>query len=492
MVAAAASGQPNTKSVWQSIMLLLAAGIGSGVMVLPRAMAAVGPELMITSFIIGWMISSLTTWILFSAVVEARSQPELIMSVSSRLLSASSPRLLVALGVEANDPQATNPSGTGDPISPSSHTQPLMSPPGGSSMERRRSTSFYDYKDIKGKKGKTAPPLPGPSYADLVSMASAPMWMTVLDLVLLVHQQLALTVYFLFISQFIAKLPLPHPFSALPPAYTIPVIALLATPLAQLDSVGGLARLASISPAVLFLMMISIVYRWHVPEPHMVKDEGPGHPDAHAFPAVFCIAVFSFMWHTNCVTVARELKDPSPSRCLLVVLTATTVLLVAYIAVAYFGYLTFGQKLCSVPTIMMLYEVHDTPFMLVRFGLSISLFVAIPLNVYPVRESVLSLLKPSPTQPSALYQKAMTHQGALSAVLVCIPAVAAYLFQDVVTQIITCIGGSLVSLLMIGFPVVIVSRLVMREQVVFWLQLPAIFIVLFLMLASLGLVGRPI
>ena len=194
------------------------------------------------------------------------------------------------------------------------------------------------------------------------------------------------------------------------------------------------------------------------------------------------------MWHTNCVTVARELRDPSQFRCCLVVFTSTTVLLVAYTSLAYFGYETFGQKLRSVPTIMMLYSPSDPLFMAVRFFLSISLFVAIPLNVYPVRESVLSLIKHNCSKQA--HDRSVEYQGLLSVVLVMVPAFCAICFPYV-TQIITVIGGTLVSFLMIVFPIFI-GELVLPMAWVRVFQLLTLAFVPQLIAASLGWYGKPI
>ncbi|CAE7595618.1 SLC38A6 [Symbiodinium natans] len=476
------SGTPGSRSAFESIMLLLAAGIGSGVMVLPRAMAAVGVPLMTLMFVFGWLISSLTTWILFRAVADSRSQPESIMTISSRLLSGSTPNMLGLISPQALGSEL-------DPHDPHDPHAPFLSPGGGahSVLERKRSTSVYDYKDRKRTKETARPtlslPLPGPSYGDLLAMVWIPKMMVFLDLVLLVHQQLALTVYFLFISQFVAKLPY---LSDCPRDLFILLISVPATKLAQLESIGGLARFASISPAVLLFMMCGIFWRWLFPDNMAPADFSHG-PDPATAPAVMCIAVFSFMWHTNCVTVARELQDPSPTRCCLVVFVSTTVLLAAYTSLAFFGYETFGQRLRTVPTIMMLYSANDPIFMVVRFLLSISLFVAIPLNVYPVRESVLSLIRHN--FPKYL-DRVVNHQDFLSSILVVLPAILAINFPDV-TQIITVIGGSLVSFLMIVFPVFI-GELVLPMWVVWILQALAVVLVTFLITASLGLYGKPV
>ncbi|CAE7746433.1 SLC38A6 [Symbiodinium necroappetens] len=476
-------GKP--RSAVESIMLLLAAGIGSGVMVLPRAMAAVGPGAMLVLFIGGWLISSVTTWILFSAVTEARRQPETIMSISSRLLSNSmSSHSLVGL----ISPQAAR--GLDTPTAREPHDpHALLSPTAATVLERKRSTSVYDFKDRKSSK-QTArvveqAHLPGPSYGDLLAMVWPPSYMTLLDLVLLVHQLLALTVYFLFISEFMAKLPL---VSECPSPVVILILAVPASLLAQLESVGGLARLASISPFALLFMMFGVFYRYHYPDSGMApSDFSTAEPDHEAIPSVMCVAVFSFMWHTNCVTVARELRDPSATCRLFVVLTATTVLLFAYTSLAYFGYETFGQELRKVPTIMMLYSGDDPIFMTVRVLLSCSLFVAIPLNVYPVRESILNQVRFHSS--GACFEAAIQRQNYISICLVFVPAILAIVIPSV-TEIITVIGGSLVTFLMIVFPVFI-SELVLPETAVLLLKFLALLVVPSLVAASFKLIGKP-
>ena len=198
--------------------------------------------------------------------------------------------------------------------------------------------------------------------------------------------------------------------------------------------------------------------------------------------------VFSYMWHTNCVTVARELRDPSQFRCIFVVLMSTTILLFAYTTLAFFGYKTFGQELRKVPTIIMLYSASDPLFIAIRFSLSISLFVAIPLNVYPVRESVLAMIKTQCGQQA--HDDALQYQDFLSAILVVVPALCAICFPYV-TQIITILGGSLVSFLMIVFPVLI-GQLVLPEWLAYGLLAVTCPFVMFLIVASLGYCGHPI
>ena len=193
------------------------------------------------------------------------------------------------------------------------------------------------------------------------------------------------------------------------------------------------------------------------------------------------------MWHTNCVTVARELRDPSATRRLFVVLTATTVLLFAYTSLAYFGYETFGQELRKVPTIMMLYSGDDPIFMTVRVLLSCSLFVAIPLNVYPVRESILNQVRFHSS--GACFEAAIQRQNYISICLVFVPAILAIVIPSV-TAIITVIGGSLVTFLMIVFPVFI-SELVLPETAVLLLKFLALLVVPSLVAASFKLIGKP-
>jgi len=62
------------KSPMEVVVLLLAGAIGTGVLVLPKAMAAVGYGTMVGLLSVGCLISATTTWMLLMAVAAVKAE----------------------------------------------------------------------------------------------------------------------------------------------------------------------------------------------------------------------------------------------------------------------------------------------------------------------------------------------------------------------------------------------------------------------------------
>ncbi|CAK9097398.1 unnamed protein product [Durusdinium trenchii] len=372
----------------------------------------------------------------------------------------------------------------------------------------KRSTSFREFVTRVG-----------PSYGDLVEKATNdvfPFASTILDCVLFFHNTLALTVYFLFVSESLERIsfwPANSKHLGEPYAHVVTILwtALVGCWLSTWPTIGRLARLANSSPAVLWLMMFSIwmecpfgpfpIHREDI-RPHVELRE----PLAAAFaddwvrrsPAVLCIVVFASFWHTNCVAVAREFHDATPTRLLALSFTSSSLLGLLYYLIAWGGYITWGERLLHAPNIVSLYSPENPAFICVRAGLAFSLSIAIPLNVFPIRESVQNM-RPFDKMPKALRRillgtdprtRANREHEILGVILVLIPMTLSLCFSNVV-QLITFLGGSLVSLLMIVFPC-IVFRLVAPPdcRIWFWFVLLAGgAVAMFLVLASWGWIG---
>merc|ERR1712232_711 len=98
--------------------------------------------------------------------------------------------------------------------------------------------------------------------------------------------------------------------------------------------------------------------------------------DLERLPAVGCVCVYAFMWHLNCVGVARDLKQPTTLRCALVAFGGTTMLLMVYVAIAIGGYLSFGGKIFEKNSLIDMYSPDDGVFIAVRFSMVPSLMIA--------------------------------------------------------------------------------------------------------------------
>mmetsp|Transcript_15802 Transcript_15802/g.49989 ORF Transcript_15802/g.49989 Transcript_15802/m.49989 type:complete len:424 (-) Transcript_15802:65-1336(-) len=416
-----------SKSLVSSSLLLLSTGIGSGVMVLPKAMAAVGYLPMLAVLAVGSLLSAGTTWVLFLAVAEARQGAQ---------------------------------------------DWPLLREGGGAEKSNGNPTVLH----APSSKQR-------PSYADLLATVT-PRWGPVaLDVILIIYGEGALVTYFIFISNFVHKFDF-WP-SVLGEVETVALAACAVFPAVLLPTVGGLARFASAGIVALTLMTLGIWAR----EPAAASGRsGPlsAATRPERLPAVLCICVYAFMWHTNCVTVARELRSPTPRRCAAVACGATALLYVVYATIAAGGYLSWAEDVLGTNSIVDMYAPGDPLFIAIRLALSSALLVAIPINVYPIRESCVSLvghLRPG-------YKLGFAGRALWGAGLVAFSAVVAMLYPDAVFYI-TVLGGTLVSLMMMVFPALI-ARTVLgcwawRAFLAVCLAATAVLIP-----AGLGLIGEPV
>ena len=212
--------------------------------------------------------------------------------------------------------------------------------------------------------------------------------------------------------------------------------------------------------------------------------------------------VFASFWHTNCVAIAREFNNPTKVRLFALSFTSAFLLGLLYYFLAFGGYFTFGARLLTAPNIVTLYGQEDPFFTAVRLGLAFSLTIAIPLNVFPIRESVenMQLFRKLPfglrrrllgpaTDPKK--QAAREHE-IVGVTLVLIPMFLSLTFRNVV-QLITILGGSLVSLMMIVFPCIVLRMLLPSYLILWWVTLiGGISFASFLALASWGFVGEKV
>jgi len=408
------------KSATEIIVLLFAGGVGTGVLVLPTTMSAVGFMAMFVLLAIGSLLSAATTWMLMMGVTHARQQS-----------SGSSGQGLLA------------------------------------EEEGQKPASFLN----------------GPSYGELLTMATAPAMSTVLDVMLIIYAGGAIVSYYLFLAGFVERLPFwPE---ALTLNWTIAILAVITYPATLLPTIGRLAKLANIVVVVLFVMTFSIWFR--APAAAAARTSPVlAVNDVDKCGAALCICIYAFVWHNNCVAVSRELRDPTPMRCAGISLGATTLLCVVYAFIAFGGYWSFGSDLKGTSSIMDAYDINDPLFIMLRLALTASLLVSIDLNIFPLRESCCGLVRKIVPgyEPSA-----MGHGG--WSLFIIVTASTAAIVCPGVTKLISFLGGTIGPCMCIIFPVLI-SRMVLSHSV--WLLALAILvpISLFLNASALGLIGTPV
>jgi hypothetical protein len=207
--------------------------------------------------------------------------------------------------------------------------------------------------------------------------------------------------------------------------------------------------------------------------------------DLQRVPAVTCICVYAFMWHTGCVCIARDLQNPTPGRCAAVAVGSTTSLCIVYIIIAVGGYLSWGERVFHQNSIVDMYPEDDLMFIVVRLGLVIGLLICSIVNMYPLRESCVSLTKMLVPDYKLTRLGRVCWGFALTACVVII----AILFPEVV-QIITTLGGTFATFLMVIFPLIIAKLVLSRVRWLISLVIGSL-IAVFLIVAGLELIGKP-
>jgi len=307
----------------------------------------------------------------------------------------------------------------------------------------------------------------------------------VLDVMLLLYSGGAMVTYFIFLAGFCRLLPFwPQ---CLGQNETIAILAAITYPATLLPSIGKLAKLSNVVVAVLFIMTFSIWFK--APSAASIRTSDntlQAVQDWDKSIAAFCVCIYAFVWHNNCVIVAREISNPTRLRCFGMALGATSLLCVVYFLIAFGGYWSFGNTLHGKSSIMDMYERDDPLFILLRLALTSSLLVSIDLNIFPMRESCVGLIKK--IVPG--YVKTGFGHAALSFFLIVTASGTAILFPGV-TKVITFMGGVFGPFMCIIFPMLI-SRMFLKKATWLLCLFTLVPISLMMNLAGLGLIGRPL
>lgn len=412
------------KSAAEVVILLFASGVATAVLVLPRAMSAVGYGVMFLLLASGGLISATTTWMLFMAAAQAMA--------------------------DAAKPETTL-------------TKALLVAEGGN--------------------GHGVTPIAGPSYGELLALATAPSMSILLDACLVIYTGGGIVTFYLFIASFVQDLPFwPE---ALTHNITIILMAIVTFPATLLPSIGALSKLSNIVVVVLFCLSFSIWYR--APAAAAQRTEPLlAVADLDCAGPAFCIALAAFVWHNTCVAVAREIRDPTPARCAAIAFSATTLLALTYAFIAFGGYWSFGEELQTLPSILDAYPKDDPLFVALRIAMTCSLLVTADLIIFPLRESCIGLVRK--IKPG--YRTSPLGHGMWSFGIISVTSVLAIRFP-VVTEVISVLGGTVCPFMGMIFPALI-SRLVLSRGP--WiLAMVALFSITgFLNLNAFGLVGKPI
>ena len=185
----------------------------------------------------------------------------------------------------------------------------------------------------------------------------------------------------------------------------------------------------------------------------------------------FAIAVSAFICHTNVVSVAGELVDPTHPRATKIASRAAIVQLVFYLLISVCGYVSFGKLVEQ--NFIKNYSDNNTAMAVCRVLLSVSIFFGLPLNTNPTARSFVNLalrFVPEdqmatpllPMTPSESTDPLRKLRIASSFSLLVVGAILS-LFIPGIADVVSILGGSFGTLIMLVFPAMIYMN-VFRDE----------------------------
>ena len=129
------------------------------------------------------------------------------------------------------------------------------------------------------------------------------------------------------------------------------------------------------------------------PRPHVEEGECRGSVHAFAPPLStfrsFATFIIAFTCQQNIFSVTNELDDPTPDRCLAVIIGAVSLALTLYCIIGYAGYLTFGSRVQD--DILDSYP-RSSLVDAARAGMALVVLTCFPLQAFAARTSLFSLV----------------------------------------------------------------------------------------------------
>ena len=183
----------------------------------------------------------------------------------------------------------------------------------------------------------------------------------------------------------------------------------------------------------------------------------------------FAISISSFICHTNVVAVAGELVDPSERRSTKVALRAALVQLVLYLVISVCGYASFGRSIAQ--NFIKNYPEDDSMITVCRMLLSMTIFFGLPMNTNPTAKALVSLLSSQkndtltesllpPITPRTTDNYLRIGMG----VGVLVTGAIVSLFVPGIADVISVLGGSFGTLIMLVFPALIYKSVFKSEM----------------------------
>jgi amino acid permease len=174
------------------------------------------------------------------------------------------------------------------------------------------------------------------------------------------------------------------------------------------------------------------------------------------------IFVFSVMCHTNAVPVVHMLERPSVARIVKVATYSNFCCWGLYLLIGVGGYISFHSAVQG--DFLLNYPNDRVSILVCRMMMSVVCYVGIPMNSSNAAQALLKLVSAATQRdPEAQVEQRPLVFALLSTVLLVVAAVAA-IFLTNVADVISVLGGSMISVQMFWIPVYIYWKLLYPSQ----------------------------
>lgn len=316
------------------------------------------------------------------------------------------------------------------------------------------------------------------SYGALFSFSTAPIAGPILDIVIVLYGSGVVIAYYVFLGDFLPSLAEGLGIAILTNrSLCLALCCLGSIPFALPRKLSALQYISPVSTVALVLTAIVAVVRLPRMSAQLPFEKAELDIALIGLPLLKCftISLFAFICHMNVVSVAGELHHPTESRARKIAFRSASTQLLFYIVIGLSGYISFGK---SVNQNFITNYPSDDPLILVcRLLLTLTIFFALPINTNPIANAFVHLLLTSGLAPdhTGLDIETPLVSGSNSpsnvaisveieplkemrvgmAVYVLIQGMLVALYAPGVADVISILGGSFGTLIMLVCPAII-------------------------------------
>lgn len=231
------------------------------------------------------------------------------------------------------------------------------------------------------------------SYGALLSYATAPIAGPILDIVIVLYGSGVVIAYYVFLGDFLPSLAEGLGMTLLTDRSTcLALCCICSIPFALPRKLSALQYISPVSTIALVLTAISALVRLPRMSAQLPIEDASLDIALFGLPLLKCftISLFAFICHMNVVSVAGELHQPTAMRARKIALRSASTQFFFYLIIGISGYISFGQSVKQ--NFITNYPSDDRLILVCRLLLTLTIFLALPINTNPVANAFVHLL----------------------------------------------------------------------------------------------------